>query len=142
MKKTNDYVLVFLGVILFVIGLYMLKTVSDPKGILLTIPYICIGVGCGSFGAGMGNLIEKKALKNNPELARKIEIDQNDERTIAVEARAKSKAFDMMLFVFGALMLSFALMNINLGVLLLLVGAYLFIISYSVYYRFKYEKEM
>ena len=56
--------------------------------------------------------------------------------------RAKAKAYDMMTFVLGALMLSFALMGVELTAVLLLVFAYLFVHSYAVYYRFKYDKEM
>jgi 4-hydroxybenzoate polyprenyltransferase len=61
---------------------------------------------------------------------------------VAIVNRAKSKAYDMMIFVFGALMLAFALMGIDRAAVLLLVSSYLFIIGYSVYYRCKYDKEM
>ena len=48
----------------------------------------------------------------------------------------------MMVFAFGALMLTFALMNIDLVTVLLLVSTYLFVIGYGAYYRFKYDREM
>ncbi len=47
-----------------------------------------------------------------------------------------------MVFVFGALMLSFALMNIDLVAVLLLVFAYLFVIGSGLYYRVKLDKEL
>ncbi|MFK7697603.1 hypothetical protein ACI5FR_32875, partial [Paenibacillus sp. HJGM_3] len=56
--------------------------------------------------------------------------------------RGKAKAYDMMVFVFGALILALALMGVDLTVVLLLVFAYLFTIGYGTYYRFKYYKEM
>ena len=46
------------------------------------------------------------------------------------------------LYIFGALMLAFVLMQIELAAILLLVAAYLFIVGCSIYYRSKYEKEM
>ena len=84
----------------------------------------------------------RKALKNAPETARQLEIEQQDERNQALAARAKSKAFDVMTLVFSALMLVFALMQIDLAAILLLVFAYLFVEGSAVYYRCKYEKEM
>ncbi len=48
----------------------------------------------------------------------------------------------MMIFVFGALMLSYVLMGTDMIVILLLVFAYLFVVAYGLYFRFKYDKEM
>ena len=47
-----------------------------------------------------------------------------------------------MTFVFGALMLTFALMEVELAAVLLLVAAYLFVEFSAVYYRCKLEKQM
>lgn len=47
-----------------------------------------------------------------------------------------------MIFVFGALMFSFALMNVELTVILLLVFSFLLVIGFEIYYRCRYEKEM
>ncbi len=48
----------------------------------------------------------------------------------------------MMVFVYSALLIAFALMGVDWPPLILLVCAYLFTISYSVWARFKVEKEM
>ena len=90
----------------------------------------------------MGNIVSKKALKSSPELEKQIEIEQKDERNVAIANRAKAKAYDIMIFVFGALMVSFAIMNVELRVTLMLVFAYLFVAGCGVWYRIKYEKEM
>ena len=63
-----------------------------------------------------GNIISRQALKGSPEIARQIEIEQKDERNIAIGNQAKAKGFDMMTFAFGALMICFALMEIELAV--------------------------
>lgn len=89
-----------------------------------------------------GNAISRKVLKNSPDIARQKEIEKNDERNVMIASRAKAKAFDLMTFVFGALMLSFALMEVDLAAVVLLVAAYLFVVGYSIYCRFKFEKEM
>jgi len=142
MKKTKSYLHMLLGLVLLIAGLIMVKTVIDPQGIMLALPYVCIGIGCGIFGQGMGNIISRKTINNNPDIGKKMEIDQNDERNVTIKNKAKAKAYDMMIFVFGALMIAFALMGVNLINILLLVIAYLFVVVYGVYYRCKYDKEM
>jgi hypothetical protein len=144
MKSKNivDYISTTIGVILLVAGLLLVKTLVNPQGILRALPYVFVGIGCGAFGHGMGNIISRKAIKNSPDVQKQIKIDRNDERNITIANRAKAKAYDMMTFVFGALMLSFALMGIDMVAVLLLVFAYLFVEFYGVYYRCKYDKEM
>ena len=90
----------------------------------------------------MGNLISDKAIQNYPDIKRQKEIEEKDERNIAISSRAKAKAYDIMTFVFGALMVSFALMGVDMIPILLFVFTYLFIQGYAIYYRCKYEKEM
>ena len=101
------------------------------------LPYVMVGVGCGLFGQGMGGVIERSMLKKHPEIAKQKEIEVKDERNQEISNRAKAKTYDVMVFVFGALMLSFALMNVDLAALLLLVFAYLFVIGSAVYFRVK-----
>lgn len=137
-----SYFIAGAGLLLLGAGLFWTKTLSDPQGILRVLPYVFIGIGCGGFGHGMGDILGVRALKNSPDIARQIEIDRMDERNVAIGNRAKAKAYDMMIFVFGALMVSFALMQVDLKVILLFVVAYLFVVGCGLYYRFKYEKEM
>ncbi len=142
MKKRVDYILVALGLLLLVMGLCIIKTVRDPQGIILTLPYVCIGLGCGTFGHGMGKIISKRIISSDPEQAKRISIETNDERNISIGNMAKAKAYDMMIFVFGALQVSFALMGVDLVIILLLIAAYLFVVGSGIYYRIKYDKEM
>ena len=55
---------------------------------------------------------------------------------------AKGKAFDLMTYLYGALTFSFAMMDIGIAPVLLLVAAYLFVHGYAVYWRIRLEKEM
>ena len=135
-KSVKDYILVIIGLVILAGGLISLKVVTEPQGIMLTVPYICIGVGCGIFGHGMGSILSRKALKNHPEVQKQMEIEAKDERNVTIANQAKARAYDMMVFVFGALMVSFALINVDLKAILLLVFAYLFVVGYGIYYRF------
>jgi len=143
MKKNGlNYVLIVIGLVLLVGGLVLLKTNTDPQGIFLVLPYLCIGWGCGLFGGGMGSLLGNLSLKKHPELQKQKEIEEKDERNLTIANRSKARAYDMMIFVFGALMIAFALMNVEMQVILLLVFSYLIIIFYGIYQRCKLEKEI
>lgn len=140
-KKTLDYLTTIIGLAAIFTGLIILKTLVLPQS-LLSLPYILIGLGCGIFGHGMGNIISRKALQNNPEMQKQIEIEQKDERNIALSNQAKAKAYDMMIFVFGAMMVSYALMGVELAAILMLVTAYLFVVGYGIFSRARLDKEM
>ena len=143
MKKIGIfYSLTVLGIALIAGGIIILKTVGDQLEAIQALPYVMIGLGCGIFGHGFGEIINRAAMKKHPELAQQNEINKTDERNVAIDSHAKAKAYDAMLFIFGALMVALALMNVDLIVVLLLVFAYLFVAGIGIYYRCKYDKEM
>ena len=130
------------GAALFAAGLIVLKAAAGAQGVLQALPYLCIGVGSGLFGQGAGERISRSAAKKNPEAARAIRIEKQDERNAAIANRAKAKALDTMIFVFGALNLAFALMGVDWKIVLLLIFAYLFVLGSSLYYHIRFSKEM
>lgn len=142
MKKGRMIGLTAAGAVLVIAGLVLLKVVNAPEGFLLALPYVLIGVGCGMFGHGIGALAGMRAAQAQPEAARLAEIAQRDERNVAIGSLAKARAYDAMVFVFAALMLSFALMGVNMIAVLLLVAAYLIVIGCNVYWRIRLEREM
>jgi len=131
-----------LGLVLLAVGLYLAKTIADPQGIMRALPYVFIGIGCGLFGQGVAGVIERYVYKKHPDMQKQKEIEVNDERNREISTRAKAKGYDTMVFVFGALMVSFALMNVDVAVVLLMVFAYLFVVGSHIYYRVKFEKEL
>lgn len=141
MKRSTAICLALLGPALVALGVALIKTGTMPAA-LTALPYLCVGVGCGAFGHGAGELLRLRALKSDPQLARQFEIEQKDERNQALSNMAKAKAYDQMVFVFGALQLAFALMQVPLAPLLLLVAAYLFVVFTGVYYRCKFDKQL
>lgn len=142
MKKGACFTLAVIGFMLVLVGLCYLKSVKEPQGIMRVLPYYCIGIGCGMFGHGAGEIISRRTTKKAQDVQKQIEIEKNDERNIAISSRAKGKAFDAMIYIFGALIVSFGLMELELYVILSLVFAYFLVIGISIYYRCKYDKEM
>lgn len=138
--KSKEIVFVVVGLLLAAVGFVILRGMPEAWGGPL--PYLCLGVGAGAFGWGSGELLKQRALQGDPALEKQLEIEARDERNVALANRAKARAFDAMLYVFGALMLAFALMKADLTLILLLVGAYLLVVGISVYYYIRYNKEM
>ncbi|MFC4810143.1 hypothetical protein [Paenibacillus sp. GCM10023250] len=141
-KTMASYLYTIAGVGLLAAGLYFIKTMEDPQGMMRALPYLCVGLGCSIFGHGLGEMILQYAMRHAPAAAKQLEIDQKDERNVAIANRAKAKAYDMMVFVIGALLVALSLMGIDLMAVLLLAFVYLFIIGSNTYYRLKYYREM
>lgn len=131
-----------LGFVMLIAGIMLAIFMPNAQGFMLTLPYILVGVGAGIFGGNLGTAIKNQHLKKDPKAYKQIEINTKDERNIAINNRAKAKAYDIMLIAFSALILAFALMQVELYVVLALVGVYLFVVSSMVFYIYKYHKEM
>lgn len=141
-KKYVAYVMAVLGLIMFAAGLFLVRTLENPEGILRILPYVLIAVGCGIFGHIAGDFISQKTMKKYPDLQKQMEIAAKDERNLTIASRAKAKAYDRMLFVFGELMIAFLFLSVDTMPILLLIFAYLLTIGSYIYYQAKYEKEM
>lgn len=131
-----------LGFVLFAGGIMLVVLYRDSEGAMKTLPYICGGIGAGVFGGNLGTAIKISLLRKDVHAAKQAEIEEKDERNITIRNRAKGKAYDMMILVFGALMMGFALMQVDLAVVLAFVAAYLFVVATNIYYICKYVKEM
>lgn len=142
MKKSTGYTMALLGIVAAAVGLVLTKRLDVEGGLLRALPYVLVGIGCGAFGHGVGEVVNRRAEEKDPELQKRMEIDRKDERNTAIASRAKARAWDAMTYIQCALMLSFALMGVELPVLLLLIAADLCAEGVGLYYRFKYDREM
>lgn len=141
--KVGRYlILAAAGLIIFTAGLVLMISSRDAVGILKTLPYICVGLGSGIFGGSIGTALKNRTMLKDPQAAKYVEIEQKDERNQAVNNRSKARVYDLMIYVYAAVILSFALMQVNMYVTLVLVVIYLFFIFANVYYLNKYNKEM
>ena len=141
--KIGRYVfLAVVGLIIFAVGLALIKLLPDSDGILKILPYVFVGVGSGIFGSNLGTALKNKSMLKNPQAAKQMEIEQKDERNQAISNKAKARAYDLMIFVYAGILLAFTFMEVGIYVILTLVGVYLFFIFSNVYYLTKYHKEM
>lgn len=131
-----------IGFIILLVGAIIAKLTRNTQGIMQTLPYIFIGIGAGIFGQNFGIAFNLHAMKKSPQLAKQKEIEEKDERNITIRNKAKAKAYDLMIMAFGALMLAFALMQVELEVVLSTVVVYLFVVFSNIYFINRYNKEM
>lgn len=145
MKKSKQWLWVgamILGFSLAAAGLYLCRAAEESQGAMAVLPFVMIGFGCGMFGGALGELVSAAAIKKHPDLIRQMEIQVQDERNVLINSRAKAKAYDAMVYIFGALLVAFGLMGVALAPLLLLVAAYLIVVGWYIYWVTRYHKEM
>ena len=146
MKKNKNVIkewfLTFVGIGLVVVGFLLHKYSLSKDKMIVTIPYIFIGVGCGIFGHFMDNLIKYFSTKNHKELERQIQIDKNDERNILIAEKSKAKAYDLMIYLFASMLIIFSLMGVDKLAIIMIVAIYLSIQIYALYWRSKFENKM
>lgn len=145
--KNKNYVLKnillsFLGVVLVALGLYIYQKTLGMDKTVVVIPYIFIAIGCGIFGHFTGNLIQYYSIKGNEELKRQIEIEKNDERNVLIVEKSKAKAYDLMIYLFAAMLIIFSLMGADKLQILVLVAIYLSLQIYALYWKSKFESRM
>lgn len=136
--KAKYWIISLLGLAAVVAGFILVRMGAG----IAPLPYVLLGVGCGAFGWGAGELLKRRAVEDDPEIEKRLRIEQQDERNRTIADRAKARAYDAALYIFSALMLCFALMQVELAVILLLVGAYLLVVGVSIYYYVKYNHEL
>lgn len=145
--KNKNYVLKnillsFLGVVLVALGLYIYQKTLGMDKTVVVIPYIFIAIGCGILGHFTGNLIQHYSTKGNEELKRQIEIEKNDERNVLIAEKSKAKAYDLMIYLFAAMLIIFSLMGADKLQLVVLVAIYLSLQIYALYWKSKFESRM
>ena len=142
-KNKSGLAALLIGLALLAGAWLLLKLIPDPDAPHWRVaPFLALGVGCGVFGTGAGELLAAASMKKHPELQKQNEIARKDERNVALGNAAKAKGYDVMTFSFGAMLLFSVLMEADLALTLVLVAAYLFIQFYTLWWRFKLEKEM
>ena len=132
---------ILFGLLIALAGFFSIRLLDTPENLMRALPYLLIGAGCGLLGHGAGELGRAYALGKDPALQKQLDIEAKDERNVQLANAAKAKAFDLMNYIYAALMLAFALTGESLWVVLPLVAAYLFIEGYAIYQRMKLERE-
>jgi len=141
-NKRREYLILFVSLIVISLGFYLVIYANSLTDSLNLLPYFIIGIGCIGFGYTGGKILSDHYKKKNPDLLEEFEIEATDERNQLIGYRAKSKAFEAYLMIFGLLIAALALVGIDLWLILLLACAYLATIIYMLILTSKYSKEI
>lgn len=106
MKNKKNLICLLGGLVLWLSGFWLVRRSGISWETLRALPYLMIGIGCGLFGYGVGEMVNRRVLDSNPTLAKEQEIAQKDERNVALANRAKAKAYDLMTYMMAALLLT------------------------------------
>lgn len=131
-----------LGLLVAAAGAALLAVDKEADGWLRALPGVMTGVGCGIFGSNTGRLLTQLAARKNPQLARQQAILEKDERNISISNQAKAKAYDLMIWVFSALMLGLALSGVTWPAVCFVAASYLFVVGAHVYYLHTLHRTM
>ena len=102
-----------------------------------TLPIALVGFGSGILGVGAAGLHRERLLKNNPELARRQEIEERDERNIRLREKSGYASWyvttvllavmSLLFLILGdrmACLIAIAILFINVASLLLFIWYY------------------
>lgn len=107
------------------------------------VTWIFVFIGTGLFGVAMGEVLKNKAIKSNPKEAKKVLIEQKDERNKYINQLAKSKAYDVTnVFLLGSIIFFGFLGDFDKTLLIILIMAVAISWGVMFYHTSKLKKEM
>lgn len=89
----------------------------------------------------MGNILIKYGIKNNPKVEKQSLVALEDERNIKISQLTKAKAFNMAMYLFGAVILLLIFLRVEERAIIILAISYVFINIYSIYNREKLKRK-
>ncbi len=142
-KKSGKYFFFsLLGLFIFAGGLLSVMLYPDRTGMYEVIPYLCVGIGTGIFGGNLGTAISNKITAGSPAALNQAESREKENRHHLIGDMAKARAYDLMLYVFPAILFVFTIMQVNMYIILTLVAVYLMNALSMIYFANKYHKRL
>lgn len=117
-NKKIPTVLVLIGTVLNFLALWLM--ISNRADGNLT--GVLFGIGSGLIGVGISKIFEKAVYRKRPELYKKVTIEQNDERNIAIKNKAQAKAGTILMYLNFILVIVMVACKIPLWAILSLVS--------------------
>ena len=87
--KAKYWIISLLGLAAVVAGVILARMGAG----IAPLPYVLLGVGCGAFGWGAGELLRQCAVEGDPELEKRCASSRQDERNSWCRP-AKARAYD------------------------------------------------
>jgi hypothetical protein len=131
-KQPKSYVL-YMGIIIFVVGLLLKFLIPASDGALQALPFVLTGFGAGIIGVGVVNIFRKRMIDNNPQKAKQYDINEKDERNIRIREKAGYATWYTTLFVLSAISLTFAVLDYKVASFISIGALFIHIISLFLY---------
>ena len=135
-KKRLFQILLAVGIVLLALSLLLDGRVSDALGGMLC------GIGSGLLAMSGSTLLNLRHEAKHPEMARRHDIEQRDERNVAIRRRAQAVAGEALQWA----VLAAAWISVGLGaplwVTLAAVGVFVAKSVLELYLMVRYEREM
>lgn len=131
-KQPKSYVL-YMGIIIFVVGLLLKFLIPASDTALQALPFVLTGFGAGIIGVGVVNIFRIRMIDSNPKKAKQYEINEKDERNIRIREKAGYVTWYTSLFVLSTISLTFVVLNYIVASFISLGALFIHIISLFVY---------
>ena len=141
-ERRTITILLIIGVILIIMSVMSLFFLREAGYTYTVAGYVVFGIGFGLLGDALGRFSVMRLERNNPERMKAIRAEKSDERNIAIDEKAKAKAFSFMTYLYAVVLVVLAIMRVELKALLIMVAAYLLVVLYSLSVKLKLYKEM
>ncbi len=137
-KRKHFFAICFalIGITILLVGAFIkIRTYYGFSSVL-------IGIGAGIFGTALGNIIRLRMEAKNPEIGRNLEIEKNDERNTAIRDKAGAMVNRISLQVLSVLVLIFALLRVELAIILCILGIIVLQGILIIFFQNYYSKRM
>ncbi|MFA6803982.1 MAG: hypothetical protein WCR24_05780 [Candidatus Methanomethylophilaceae archaeon] len=139
MKKIMMYYILFLiGCVTIITGIITMLLYPEREGMMLTLPYIFLGIGCGFLGGSFAMIYGLR----NPVTATAMEIAENDEREQLIRYKAKAKAGDITLIAIVSASLILTAIRVEYYVTMVLLLLMFISIAANLVFSAVYRKEL
>jgi uncharacterized membrane protein len=115
MKKQPKTYIFYAGIGILAAGLALKLALAGASGPMESLPYVLMGFGSGIVVVGAVGIFRARRLKNDPERARQLEIDENDERNIRLREKSGYATWRVTLLALAAMALALKVLGDDLA---------------------------
>jgi len=140
-KLTTHLAKCIIGTVLIAAGIMLAVFYTVPHGNMQALPFVLGGMGLVAFVGGLSGALTARIMRKDPDLAKQLK-DFYDERAIMLENKAKAKTSDFTTVLLWALLIFFAVMQVQALVIWVFLGAMLVRMFLELYLVNIYYKRM
>jgi anaerobic C4-dicarboxylate transporter len=133
MKKHLSTYIFYIGIGAFAAGLVLNALFGEMEGAIRTLSFVLTGFGTGIIIVGVINNFRIRRLKNDPEKAKQLEIDETDERNIRLREKAGYATWHSTMFIFAALTIAFSVLDNKIAFWVTLGALFVHIFSFNIF---------